>query len=290
MFDHVVEPLGEMVLEPLGLPLATGSWLLKPARRQWRYSYGYHRYLGTTQVADGPWSRSARSRSDGGLVCRRDGAVAWREGLARSRPFPDHIFHRYRCHFGLAVVWRCSQSDACKLVAAAWLVGATNSTPGTDHSQHGGAARSRYCFIRSATAYGSSRLHAPERGSARSPTRGWPPTSGGQHRQAPRRRAEDSSEALGNSAEALGNSARGDRCTGAQTDPGNGASATFSVSISFSTTALRPTAHDLPKTRTPPECGAGSRDGPRGGAQPPAVLDHSRTWLTRTLHGRAALP
>src|SRR6516162_11609265 len=49
--------------------------------------------------------------------------------------------------FGLAVVWRCSQSDACKLVAAAWLVGATNSTPGTDHSQHGGAARSRYCFI-----------------------------------------------------------------------------------------------------------------------------------------------
>src|SRR5215831_15324281 len=168
-------------------------------------------------------------------------------------PVPDHIFHRYRCHFGLAVVWRCSQSDACKLVAAAWLVGATNSTPGTDHSQHGGAARSRYCFIRSATAYGSSRLHAPERGSARSPTRGWPATSGAQHRQAPRRRAEDPSEALGNSAEALGNSARGDRCTGAQTDPGNGASVTFSVSISFRTTALRPTAHDFPKTRTPPE-------------------------------------
>src|SRR5207253_2228781 len=74
-----------------------------------------------------------------------------------------------------------------------------------------------------------------------SPTRGWPATSGGQHRQAPRRRAEDSSEALGNSAEALGNSGRGDRCTGAQTDPGNGASVTFSVSITFSTGALRPT-------------------------------------------------
>ena len=102
-------------------------------------------------------------------------------------------------------------------------------------------ARSRYCFIRFATAYGSSRLHAPERGSARSPTRGWPATSGGQHRQAPRRRAEDSSEALGNSAEALGNSGRGDRCTGAQTDPGNGASVTFSVSITFSASALRPT-------------------------------------------------
>ena len=225
----------------LGLPLATGTWLLKPVRRQRRYSYGYDRYLGTTQVADGPWSLSARSRSDGGLVCRHDGAVAWRESLARPRPFPDHIFRRYRCHFGLAVVWRRSQSDACKLVVAAWLVGATNSTPGTDHSQHGGAARSRYRFIRFATAYGSSRLHAPERGSAGSPTRGWPATSGGQHRQAPRRRAEDSSEALGNSAEALGNSARGHRCTGAQTDPGNGASVTFSVSITFSTSALRPT-------------------------------------------------
>src|SRR6266566_252675 len=213
----------------LCLPLATGSWLLMPARRQWRYSYGYHRYLDTTRVADGPWSRSARSRSDGALVCRRDAAVVWRESLARPRPFPDHIFHRHRCHFGLAVVWRCSQSDACKLVAAAWLVGATNSTPGTDHSQHGGDARSRYCFIRFATAYGSSRLDAPERGSARSPTRGWPATSGGQHRQAPRRRAEDSSDALGNSAEALGKSARGDRCAGAQTDPGNGASVTFSV-------------------------------------------------------------
>jgi len=70
----------------------------------------------------------------------------------------------------------------------------------------------------------------------------------------------NSSPQLGNSAEALGNSARGDRCTGAQTDPGNGASVTFSVSISFSTTALKPTAHDLPKTRTPPECGAGSRE------------------------------
>src|SRR5215470_7196188 len=273
MFDHVVEPLGEMVLEPLGLPLATGSWLLKPARRQWRYSYGYHRYVGTTQVADGPWSRSARSRSDGGLVCRRDGAVAWPESLAWPRPFPPHIFHRYRCHFGLAVVWRCGQSDACKLVAAAWLVGATNSTPGTDHSQHGGAARSRYCFIRSATAYGSTRLHTPERGSARSPTRGWPATGGGQHRQPPRRRAEDSSEALGNSAEApgnsaeaLGNSARGDRFAGAQTGPGNGASVTFRVSITFSTSALRPTAHDLPKTRTPPETGEerGPREPPRG--------------------------
>jgi hypothetical protein len=120
--------------------------------------------------------------------------------------------------------------------------------------------------LRSATAYGSSRLHAPERGSARSPARGWPATSGGQHRQAPRRRAEDSSEALGNSAEALGNSARGDRCTGAQTEPGNGASVTFSVSISFSTTALRPTAHDLPKTRTPPETGEerGPWEPPRG--------------------------
>jgi hypothetical protein len=191
--------------------------------------YGYHRYFGTTQVADGPWSRSA-SRSDGGLVCRRDGAVAWRESPAR----PPHIFHRYCCHFSLAVVWRCSQTDACKFVAAAWLVGATNSTPGTDHSQHGGAARSRYCFIRFATAYGSSRLHAPERGSARSPTRGWPATGGGQHRQAPRRRAENSSEALGNSA-------RGDRCTGAQTGPGNSASVTLIVSITFSASALRPT-------------------------------------------------
>src|SRR5262249_31235501 len=207
-------------------------------------------------------SRSARSRSDG-LVCRRDGAVAWRESLAWPRPFPDHIFHRYRCHFGLAVVWRCSQSDVCKLVAAAWLVGATNSTPGTDHSQHGDAARSRYCFIRSATAYGSSRLRAPERGSARSPTRGWPATSGGQHRQAPRRRAEDSSEAPGNSAEALGNSARGDRCTGAQTAPGNGASVPFRVSITFTTSALRPTTSRSGSSRclpTPRRCrGAYSR-------------------------------
>ena len=50
-------------------------------------------------------------------------AVAWEESLPWPRPFSDLVFNRCRRNVGLAVVWRCSQSDDRDLMAATCLLG-----------------------------------------------------------------------------------------------------------------------------------------------------------------------
>src|SRR5262245_38872147 len=101
---------------------------------------------------------------------RCDTAIAQQAGFTWLASFPDHICHRCRYHLGLAVLRRCSQSDDCKLVAAAWVVGTANRKRCKDQSRR---AIDRYSFTRTATACTRACLDAPKHGPARRPTRGW---------------------------------------------------------------------------------------------------------------------
>src|SRR5262249_13621051 len=64
-------------------------------------------------------------------------------------PFSDRIFNRCLCNFGLAVVWRCSQSDDRDLVAATFLFGTGDRVRPASRSR-----ANRCCFA----GYGLSEL------------------------------------------------------------------------------------------------------------------------------------
>src|SRR5215467_8671199 len=72
--------------------------------------------------------------------------------FARPLPFPDDVLLGCSRYLGLAVVWRCSETDDRKLVPVAELVGAASRTGGAEPSQHDRTRRARHPFFRSAAA------------------------------------------------------------------------------------------------------------------------------------------
>src|SRR5262249_32129026 len=136
------------------LALVTGRWPLAPKSAA---SEGDSRWL--TRLA----LQNPSSRKIGGPPNRRSRREFARptEG-SRSHPstsepravcaLPDHIFHWCFCHFGLAVLRRCSQRDDRELVSPASLVGTANCC--ADRFRHGRADCARHPFSRSAAAQG----------------------------------------------------------------------------------------------------------------------------------------